>query len=135
VSDQSRFVFAHDEPVPSPAATVPQQSAQIDLPTAKDNRDRGMARAAAHAAEDFAADARMAIWKAAQAQPTLIVDDVWRFYAGAGTHENRAMGPAMVRAVKEGWLERTNEFRPSAQSQCHANPRRVWRSRIYRGES
>jgi hypothetical protein len=65
-----------------------------------------------------------------------IVDDVWKRFsdpdlARTGTHELRAMGPVIVKAAKAGFCRKTKTFRPSLQTPCHMNPRRVWESLIY----
>lgn len=60
------------------------------------------------------------------------VDDVQReiVASGAMTLEGRAMGPVMLRGVKNGWMEASGKYTKSSQSQCHGNPRTIWRSKI-----
>lgn len=102
----------------------------VDLTKARAARDRALGLAGQHA--DFMESAALAIRQAAARHATFIVDDVWRYMLGEPTTvDRRAMGAAMVQAVRDGLIEKTDRFVPSAQSQCHANPRRVWRSLVY----
>lgn len=70
------------------------------------------------------------VQEVARANETFIVDAVWE--AGLGKPpEARAIGVVILRAVREGLIEPTDEYRPSAQPGCHKVPRRVWRSLTY----
>jgi hypothetical protein len=72
-----------------------------------------------------------AVQKTAEELHTFIVDDVWnRMPPSVGTHEHRAMGAVMRRAVKAGWCVGTGRFVASHQPQCHRGPRTVWESRL-----
>jgi hypothetical protein len=56
-------------------------------------------------------------------------DDVWRVLLdedAPSPHEPRAMGPIMRRAVAEGRLTATADFRPSELPQNHRRPVRVY---------
>lgn len=102
-----------------------------DLPEARRRRDAGMARSDRDPA--FAAAADAAIRRVAAERAAFIVDDVWGYMPeGPRTVDGRAMGAAMQRAARAGVIAPTPEYWPSAQPQCHANPRRVWRSRVLR---
>lgn len=94
-------------------------------------RDNGIAQAEKNAHEAWKEVALDAIRKTAETRQTFIVDDVWPHVKDAETHENRAMGALILKAVKEGWIERTDLFSMSYVSRHHCNPRRVWRSLIY----
>ena len=107
----------------------------LDLPAARAARDRGIARVAAAAAEGFADQAFAALDRVARVQQRLIVDDIWAALGSAGgiapTRDKRAMGAVLQRGVREGVILPTPQFQASAQKQCHANPRRIWQSRVY----
>ena len=42
--------------------------------------------------------------------------------------EERAMGPLMIQARKEGWIASTERYIRTERSEGHRNPKRVWRS-------
>ena len=99
--------------------------------TASENRDEALERVESNASVEFLATAYGAVKRAAMIHETFIVDDVWQQLPDfAKTHEKRAMGAVVRRAVKEKIIEPTEEYRASQQPQCHGNPRRVWRSLI-----
>lgn len=105
---------------------------QLDLLSAKTQRDDGIRRARDHASDRFRMHAEAAVYQACKELPELIVDSAWaRMPPDVGTHDARAMGAVMLYAVRQGWLEKTDRFLPSAQPACHQNPRRVWRSKLY----
>jgi len=71
--------------------------------------------------------ANAAIRATARRLSTLTADDVWETLEGWGVpapREPRALGPRMTHAVKEGWIIRTDEYRPSIRR--HASPLRVY---------
>jgi hypothetical protein len=103
---------------------------ELDLPAARAARDEGIARGAESAGEDFAASAELAIRITARWNREFIVDDVWRNMNRSRYGDNRAMGAAIRKAVRAGVIAPTERYRPSSQPNCHANPRRVWRSLI-----
>ncbi len=58
-----------------------------------------------------------------------IVDDVWaRMPEDLQVGDKRVMGAALRAAADRGWIRKTGMFKPSAQPQCHGNPRQVWRA-------
>ena len=61
---------------------------------------------------------------------TFTTDDVWQRVGllGVTTHEPRAMGAVMRRAVREGLCVPTDRYEKSARPECHARPVRIWRS-------
>ncbi len=106
----------------------------LDLAEAKAQRDDGIRRAADHAADTWRWHAEQAVLRAARKLPELTVDDVQlEMPIEITTHEGRAMGGVMLAAVKQGVLEKTDRYRPSAQPRCHSNPRRIWLSRVWEG--
>ena len=105
----------------------------LDAPAARAERDNGIARVDAHAHPDFASAADAAVYAAAKIHPEFVVDVVWAHMPvdGPRTHDARAMGAAILRAVKAGWIVGTDRYQPSAQRACHSNPRRVWKSQLW----
>jgi hypothetical protein len=106
----------------------------LDLLSAQVARDEAVALGDLHAAELFRVAAFAAVDRVARARARFIVDDVWAAMGAAApsTHDKRAMGAVMQRACKVRLIAPTADFQPSAQRQCHANPRRVWRSLVCR---
>ena len=104
----------------------------MSLPfTGPELRDEAMSRVEAHAAPTFNDLAFAAVCRVARRRHAFIVDMVWAELgeaAAASVHEKRAMGAVMGKASRAGVISPTNEFRASEQRNCHANPRRVWRS-------
>lgn len=47
--------------------------------------------------------------------------------------EPRALGPTMLRAAREGWIEPTDRYAPSKRKQSNLRPKRVWRSLLFPG--
>ena len=98
---------------------------------ARRERDRALRLVEEHADPDWKDEALEAVRRTAQRMPHFHVDSVWE--AGlSGTVENRALGAVLQRAARLGWIERTNEVRPSVRS--HLSPKPLWRSLIYQGE-
>ena len=109
------------------------REAAFNLPLARAKRDEALEQVEAHAAETFIDLAVLAIDRVARCRPAFIVDEVWKELGEtAPTHEKRAMGAAMQLARRHGLITPTETFIASAQVQCHANPRRVWQSLVYR---
>jgi hypothetical protein len=122
-------LFDDDLP-PGPKKSVPS-TGQFDPREAFEKRDEALGRVEAHAAPEFMDLALGAIERVARQRDYFIVDEVWAELDGsAPTHEKRAMGAAMRVAASRGLIEPTPDFRASEQPQCHANPRRIWRSRL-----
>lgn len=111
-----------------------QPSLNFNAPAATAARDDALKRVAANVEWDWAAHALAAVRKTAMALETFIVDEVWlRLPPGGEPHEPRAMGTVMRRAREMGWIEATSDYRPSDRVTSHRNPRRVWRSLLWRG--
>ena len=49
--------------------------------------------------------------------------------------EGRVWGAVMRKVAEYGWAEPTGVYRKSASVVCHARPKMIWRSRIYRKEA
>jgi len=95
-------------------------------------RDRGMSRVHEAADEEWKNEALLAIWTAASQQQSITVDSAHLVIRpDVTTRDERAWGPMMVKARKEGWIEPTENFVKSERPSCHSTPRRVWMSLIY----
>jgi hypothetical protein len=102
----------------------------FDAVAARDARDAALEHVSS-SAEDFIDAAVLAIERVARRCPLFIVDEVWRELGDVTTPEKRAMGAAMQRAHHARLIAPTQDFQASTQVQCHANPRRVWRSLVW----
>ena len=109
---------------------------QLDLFTARQRRDTGMARAAAaqeRATPIFADGAASAIYWLARCQPTVHIDDLLAACSLRPAHFN-AWGAVWKRAIKAGWIERSGEYRPSRDPKKNAHNYCVYTSKIFKGE-
>ena len=55
-------------------------------------------------------------------------DDFWELQLIESPDNKRALGPVISHASRQGWMERSGEYRPSNHSNMAAKP--VWRSLI-----
>lgn len=53
--------------------------------------------------------------------------------AGRTPKEPRVWGAVMLWAQKQGFCLPTGDYRQSRRKECHARPKMVWRSMIYKG--
>jgi hypothetical protein len=95
-------------------------------------RDTAIARVDEHADHDWKTQALAAVRRTAEQLPEFIVDEVWATGRLESTREDRALGPIMRAAAREGWMVRTDRTRPSVRS--HLSPKPVWRSLIHQGQ-
>ena len=76
----------------------------------------------------------MPLVRVAGRQATLISDDVWveveAIAPDATTPEGRAMGAIIRRGVKQGIIEASGNYRPSARKNCHGNLVAEWTSLV-----
>ena len=94
-------------------------------------RDEAMVRVERNAHEEWKDAALEAVYQAALVNKKFIVDEVWRYMpSDVSTHELRAMGAVMQKAVKAGWITGTGEYRSSAKVTTHKGLRHVWKSLI-----
>jgi hypothetical protein len=98
-------------------------------------RDVSIAVVEKGANERWKGAAMLCVMQAAKMNKTITSDDVWALLSDhpVVTRDGRAMGPVMLAAGREGWIEHTEEFRQSRRTSRHAAPLRVWRSLIVRG--
>lgn len=105
---------------------------ELNLPAAQAARDAAINAVEVGANETFKQAAYEALCNTALTKPVFLVDDVWMAMGldAPQTHEKRAMGAVILRAVREGVIRKTGQMRPSAQPQCHANPRTEWTAAV-----
>ena len=76
-----------------------------------------------------------AVERVAQTHDEFISDDVWIELAAQGypekPREPRALGAIMGKAARAGLMADSGRTRKTANKTSHANPVRVWRSRVY----
>jgi hypothetical protein len=112
---------------------VPCHGLMIPAPKAQPQVRPADRAAASRAADSVWMDGAVeAIARRAAAQETLTGDDVWADIL-MPPREPRMIGNALNRARGLGYIEPTDEHRPSERrSNNHARPVRVWRSLIHR---
>jgi hypothetical protein len=105
---------------------------QDDLFAAQRAREEAITRVDTNADTAWMARALDIIRDIATMQDRFTTDDVWEAMHphDEATHEPRAMGAAMRRAAKLGYVAPTPDYRPSSRPACHARPVRVWGSLI-----
>jgi len=101
----------------------------LDLAEGRRRRDAGMDAVDNSAEFQYAAD--RAVAQTARVFSSFVVDQVWQYVDGDYGVDKRAMGPAMLRAARAKLIEPSSDFRPTSQPKSHAQPRRIWISRIY----
>jgi len=106
---------------------------QLDLFAARHRRDTGMARAAAaqeRATPCFADGAASAIYWLARCQPTVHIDDLLAACSLRPAHFN-AWGAVWKHAIRQGWIERSGEYRPSRDPKKNSHNYCVYTSKIF----
>lgn len=93
-------------------------------------RNEAIARVEAHAEPAWKERALEVVKSLCESVPSFIVDDVWATGLRKPS-EARALGAVILQAAKLGYCVGTDQFRPSAQVQCHGNYRREWKSLLY----
>lgn len=81
------------------------------------------------ALKDLALDA---VRQVCQARADFQARDIWTLTDLPSTREDRALGPVMLNAARNGWCRKTDRVRPSARS--HGSGKPVWESLLYAGE-
>jgi hypothetical protein len=103
------------------------------LAEATSRRDEALARVEGGVSEEWKAQALDAVRRLCSTRPSFTADDVWE-QGLVKPREARALGPVLRRAQALDVCEPTDEFVLSRQPQCHAMPRRVWRSLLFTTE-
>lgn len=99
-------------------------------------RRRGMRNAAQAADPVWWAYMLALVLEVAKRKPYLFTDDIERLRSERGgptTHENRAIGPLMIAAKKNGWISPVDHWAQSSQVVNHRRHMRVWYSHLYTG--
>jgi uracil-DNA glycosylase len=96
-------------------------------------RDVAVAQVEAGADPDWLAEAYDELVRYLRHNPEFFVDDFWQRTQIQRPRESRALGPVVMKAAREGLMEKSGEFRKSVASNMTEKP--VWRSLIYRGAS
>jgi len=101
-----------------------------DRERARVSREEGIKKVEEHADPDWKDIAYEAVLRTSRDLDSFIVDEVWkRMPRGFSTHENRAMGAVIRRAVSRGVISKTSEYRPSSKTSSHGAMRVVWKSK------
>jgi hypothetical protein len=108
----------------------------FDKNGANQNRDEAIDRVDAVADQAWKDAALQVIYETCVRNAFFFADDLWASFiakwgdfATQGTHELRAMGPVMRRAVGAKWCECTGQYRRVSRNHRHLRP--VWKSLIY----
>lgn len=99
--------------------------------------ERALSRVEAGADPEWFQIALHAAHRTATECGEFIVDAVWERMDHAscsGTRELRAMGAVMRKARTAGWITPTEKYVPSDRVSAHRNPRRIWRSLLFKEE-
>jgi hypothetical protein len=100
-----------------------------------DGKRDGMDRARRHCDPIWRRYADEAVIKAARHLTSLTTDDVVRLIPdNIRTHENRALGPVMQAAAKDGVIEKDRKpnVNCATRKNNHSRPLQVWRSLIFK---
>ena len=103
------------------------------LADARAARDEALRLVDAAADPEWKGRTLAAIKRLAERSEFLTADDVWEA-TGEMPSEPRAMGPVMLAARSNGWIEKTDRVQPSVRIVNHARDIAVWRSLIQQGE-
>lgn len=98
-------------------------------------REEAIERVESNAKKDFLICAFECVSQLAREHEWFTTDDVWallaQFPAEYRTHEPRAMGPVMRRAVVEKLAKPADNWILSKRPACHRRPLRVWLSLVH----
>lgn len=97
---------------------------------AEQKRDEALARVEENADQDWCIAAQLAFYEVIAAYPEFTTDHVWavlKEWQVGSPREPRAMGPIVMRLVKEGAMEATGAYRKSTRPECNARPIAVYR--------
>lgn len=105
------------------------QDSLFDLAGARSARDEAMGRVEGHADPVWKEAATETLMEVVRSLAEFTSDDLWALGLPK-PREPRALGPIMMRAVKNGYIKDSGRMKQSAQKGCHARPMRVWLSLI-----
>lgn len=89
-------------------------------------RDEGIKRGKAHANREFLDRAFEVVEALSFEKGKFTTDDVWERLTDVSTHDNRAMGSVMRRAVGARLITPSEEYRKSVRPASHRRPLQVW---------
>lgn len=112
------------EPRPRPSSPSPEAQRAESIAAGVE----GAARAHAAADPEWIEQARLAIRRTAEARDEFTSDDVWEIGQLPRTRENRALGPQMSWAQRQGWIVSTDRLERTRQAKSHGSPARIWES-------
>lgn len=95
-------------------------------------RDAAIARVSANAENAWRTEALNAVRRTCVRLGEFISDDVWETGQLVSTVEDRALGPILQRAARNGWCVKSDRVRPSVRSHMSGKP--IWLSLIHEGE-
>lgn len=106
----------------------------LDAYAARIAREDGIGRADAHANPEWRDVALDAVRRAALRNLEFTTDAILPFLneTSVTTHEPRALGPVMLAAMRQGWIEPTDRVERSTSVSRHCAKKQVWRSRLYK---
>lgn len=84
-----------------------------------------------NADDEWKQTALEAVRRTCEQLPEFISDDIWDQGLDS-TREDRALGPILMKAKKEGWCVKTDRLRPSVRSHLSGKP--VWKSLLFQEE-
>lgn len=98
---------------------------------AVEGRDEGMARVEENAGAAWNRLADQQLERYLRTHGEYHVDAWWDWWEQCGfpmPHDQRAIGPVILRASRKGWMVRTGRSRPSVRS--HMSDKPIWRSTL-----
>jgi predicted membrane-bound mannosyltransferase len=100
---------------------------RFDAKEGRQRRDAAMA--VSEVGKDvWMVEATQAVLAVARAEREFTTDSVWKRGLPPCPGSRRALGPVMVAVA------RTDRTRPTAKAESHAQPLRIWSSKIYAGD-
>ena len=106
-------------------------------PTGDKLKKDAIARADRHASPEWKAEADRALMQACIELKLITTDDVWqRMDPNIKTHENRALGGVVQRAIKAGWISASGlpPIKCVTRPTNHSRPLAVWLSHAFSGQ-
>lgn len=98
--------------------------------------EEALARVEQNATDEWLDLAWQTLKKVATENQTFTTDQIWAIldrYPNVRTHEPRAMGSIMRKAVKHGWVQKTDRYVSTNRPIAHGKPIAVWQSLAYGG--
>lgn len=121
-------VRAHERTIPPRPPKPPTPAEQVAASVAAGVE--GAERAAVAADPEWLEQARRAVRATAEARAEFTSDDVWEVGQLPRTRENRALGPVITWAARQGLIVDTGRVERTRQAKSHGSPARVWRSLV-----